>query len=142
MKEPRRTPRTRSMPIVAVASAVAAGVVGAAVRYGVIEYKGVHNLCVADTVSWPCEVRSLVIVTLMNTPALGLLALSLGLVSLLGNRRALIIPALVSGALGLFLYNTELGACGLLLGALHAVREAGGGLSFPPSPARRRENTS
>ncbi len=139
MKEPRRTPRTRSMPIVAVASALAAG---AAVRYGVIEYKAVHNLCVADTVSWPCEVRSLVIVTLMNTPALGLLALSLGLVSLLGNRRALIIPALVSGALGLFLYNTELGACGLLLGALHAVREAGGDLSSPPSPERRRENTS
>lgn len=130
------------MPIVAVASAVAAGVVGAAVRYGVIEYKAVHNLCAADTVSWLCEVRSLVIVTLMNTPALGLLALSLGLVSLFGNRRALIIPALVTGALGLFLYNTGLGACGLLLGALHAVREEGGGLSSPPSPARRRENTS
>jgi hypothetical protein len=127
------------LPIVA---AVAAGVVGAAVRYGVIEYKAVHNLCVGGTGAWPCEVRSLIIVTLMNTPALGLLALSLGLVSLLGNQRALIVPALVTGALGLFLYNTELGACGLLLGALHAVREAGGGPSSPPSPARRRENTS
>lgn len=116
------TPNFTSFSAVVVASAIAAGVTGAAVRYGVIEYKAAHNFCATAAVSWPCEVRTLVIVSLMNTPALGLLALVLGVIALFGDRRGLAIAAAVTGALGLILYNTELGACGLLLGALRAVR--------------------
>lgn len=136
------TSKSYPSAMIVLAAAVAAGVAGAVLRYGLIEYKPVHNFCVAAAASRPCGVRSLVIVSLMNTPALGLLALALGLFALMANRRAVAIAAVVTGALGLLLYNTGLGACGLLLGALQAVRDGGGGPSSPPSPARRRENTS
>ncbi len=92
-------------------------------RYGIIEYKAVQNVCATTPALWPCEVRNLVIVTLMTTPALGLVALALGFLALFGNRRGLVGGAVVTGVLGLFLYNVELGACGLLLGALRAVRD-------------------
>lgn len=111
-----------SFRIAALASAIAAGAVGAAVRYGVIEFKAIHDICAAD-VSVPCRIRSHVIVTLMDTPALGLLALGLGFLALFGDRRALVIAAIMTGALGLLLYNAELAACGLLLAALRAVRD-------------------
>ncbi len=116
------TSRTLSFRVAALASAIAAGAAGAAVRYGLIEFKAIHDLCDAD-VSAPCQVRSHVIVALMDTPALGLLALGLGFLALFGDRRALVIAAIVTGALGLFLYNTGLAACGLLLASLRVVRD-------------------
>jgi hypothetical protein len=116
------TSRILSFRIAVLASAIAAGAAGAAVRYGLIEFKAIHDICAAD-VSAPCQVRSHVMFALMHTPALGLLALGLGFLALFGERRALVIAAIVTGALGLFLYNAGLGACGLLLGALRAVRD-------------------
>lgn len=110
-------------PLVALGTAIAAGMTGAAVRYGIIQYRVVHDVCAAAEHSTLCQIRSQVIVTLMNTPALGLLAVALGGLALFGNRRSLVIAAIVTGALSLFLYNTGLGACGLLLGALRAVRD-------------------
>jgi len=114
---------TRSFPVVVLTSALLAGAAGAALRHGLIEFKAVHNICAAASGSWLCDVRSQIIVTLMNTHALGLLALALGFFALFGNRRTLVIGAIVTGALGLFLYNAGLGACGLLMGALRAVRD-------------------
>lgn len=116
-------PATRSFPVVVLISAIMAGAAGAALRHGLIEFKAVHNICAAASSSWLCEIRSHIIITLMNTPALGLLALALGFFALFGNRRTLVIGAVVTGALGLFLYNAGLGACGLLMGALRTVRD-------------------
>jgi hypothetical protein len=116
------TSRAVSFPFAVVASALAAGAAGAALRYGIVEYQAIHDMCAASA-SLACRARSQVIVGLMHTPALGLLALALGILALFGNRRALVIAAVVAGGFGLFLYNTELGACGLLLGALRAVRD-------------------
>jgi len=115
-------PSPTSFSAVVFASFFAAGLTGAAVRYGIIEYKAAHNFCASSTVSMLCEVRSVVIVTLMNTPVLGLVALALGCLAVFGNGRALVVAAVVTGTLGLTLYNAGLGACGLLLGALRALR--------------------
>lgn len=113
------TSKTLSFRISVLAAAVAAG---AAVRYGLIEFKAIRDFCAAD-MSAPCQLRSHVMIALMDTPALGLLALGLGFLALFGDRRALVIAAIVTGGFGLFLYNTGLAACGLLLGALRAVRD-------------------
>ena len=104
------------------AAAIAAGAMAAALRYGLIEYEAIRDFCAAASASWPCEARGVMIVALMNTPALGLAALALGLLALFGNCRVLTVAAVVTGALGLILYNAGLGACGLLLGALRAIR--------------------
>lgn len=120
-----RTPtllKNNAFLLIVLAAAVAAGAMAAALRYGLIEYEAAHGFCATAAASWPCEVRHVVIVALMHTPALGLVALGLGFLAMFGNNRALIVAAVVTGALGLILYNVGLGACGLLLGALRAVR--------------------
>lgn len=117
------TIRPIPFPVIVLTSAIAAGVAGASARYGIFEFKAIHDICGAAGASGLCAARSQIIVALMHTPALGLLALAFGFLALSGNGRALVVAAVVTGALGLFLYNTGLGACGLLLGALRAVRD-------------------
>jgi hypothetical protein len=105
-------------PTLAVVLALGAAL---ALRFYVVEPRGIGFACQAATPPWWCDVR-LVLVLTFQWGVLGGLALVLGVLGFINRSRGAAVAAMVVGVMALTLYNPETGAAGFLLGMLHAAR--------------------
>jgi hypothetical protein len=104
--------------------ATVAGAVGYVLRYRWVEPDFLGALCRSSEAAWWCPLRTALIVA-TETNALGITALSAGIVALLATGRAALAASLAAagiGGAGLFLYNTTLAAAGVLLAMLRSLR--------------------
>jgi len=92
-----------------------------ALRFYVVEPRGIGFACQAATPPWWCDVR-LVLVLTFQWGMLGGLALVLAVLGFINRSRGAAIAAMIVGVMALTLYNPETGAAGFLLGMLRTAR--------------------
>jgi len=92
-----------------------------AVRFTIIEPREAALACASPSDPWWCAARE-PLVWLFAHRVPGFVSVGAGLRAVLGGGRASVLAATLAGAVGLALYNAELGAVGLALGLLRASR--------------------
>lgn len=110
-----------SFRLVAALTAAAAIGVAAALRYGFIEPQALNEACWAAISPWWCKPRQ-GLALLIDYQALGWASLVAAGLALTVGGRGLVLGAIASGGLGVILYNADLAAVGLVLGAVRAIR--------------------
>lgn len=103
------------------------GAIGLAVllRYGLVEPRTMGFQCVPDGGPWWCVLRKALVVS-FTTKSLGWASVLSGTAALFLGWRGAAGLALLTGGLGLVLYNTGLASVGFLFGLIAAVRAARG----------------
>lgn len=107
---------------VALIGAAVAGMVGAAIRYGMIELNFFRDACQADVLPWWCQPREAIqILSDFWVPGgISLACAAYAMVKPEPTRATLL--AVIFGALGLALYNAGPAAIGLVFGLMTAAR--------------------
>jgi len=105
----------------ALIAALAGLALAAGIRYGVIEPAPLGWACQVADRPWWCLPRSALIAVLQSA-ALGWVALAAAVVALFGGGRTWGIAAAALGAAALFLYGAGPGSLALLLALLRALR--------------------
>jgi hypothetical protein len=105
-----------------LAWATAAAVVGAGIRYGIVDLKFFRDACQADILPWWCWPRQLVIAEsdLWIIGVISVICAAYGLVKPGPTRAALM--AVIFGALGIALYNAGPASIGLVFGLATIAR--------------------
>lgn len=105
-----------------VAAAAAVSLAAAMMlRYLLVEPPAIAGICESGQGPWWCWIR-VGVIQAFATQGLGIASVLAGALSVLRGGRALAMLAVVTGCLGIVLYDTDLAAAGLLLGLLRAVR--------------------
>jgi hypothetical protein len=112
-----------------IASAVVVLALALAVRFLVIEPRGVGIACLGEPTPWWCGPRDLLVV-ISRGGGWGMASLGVGILALITGWRPLAVLACVLGLWGVVLYNAGAAAFGLLFGLLRLVR-ADTGLTGP-----------
>jgi hypothetical protein len=112
-----------------IASAVIVLALALAVRFLVIEPRGVGIACLGEPTPWWCGPRDLLVV-ISRGGGWGMASLGVGILALITGWRPLAVLACVLGLWGVVLYNAGAAAFGLLFGLLRLVR-ADTGLTGP-----------
>jgi hypothetical protein len=122
-----------------IASAVVVLALALAVRFLVIEPRGVGIACLGEPTPWWCGPRDLLVV-ISRGGGWGMASLGVGILALITGWRPLAVLACVLGLWGVVLYNAGAAAFGLLFGLLRLVR-ADTGLtgSDPQRPQGRQQ---
>lgn len=95
----------------------------AALRFLLIEPHEIGHLCLQDSAPWWCELRSGLAVA-FRSQAFGIVSLAAGVWAWWRADARWAAAAMLIGAAGLMLYNTNLAAPGVLLGIIALAREA------------------
>lgn len=119
-----------------IAAVAVATVVALGLRVGLIEPEAFGHLCAGGGAPWWCGPRGLLIGTL-HAGVLGAGAVVFGVLGAFRRRSAFAVAAAALGASGLLLYDVEIGAVGLLLGALVLVRPPAGEPRTEHRPAEK-----
>lgn len=109
-----------------------AGLGAAWLRYGLIEPRGLAELCATTQAPGWCPLRQALVLGFLHE-VYGIAALAVTALALLRRSRALAWLAAALGALALQLYNYEPGALALLLGCLRLLHLQGA--AKPPAVA-------
>jgi hypothetical protein len=112
-----------------IASAVVVLALALAVRFLVIEPRGIGIACLGEPAPWWCGPRDLLVV-ISRGGGWGMASLGVGILALITGWRPLAVLACALGLWGVVLYNAGAAAFGLLFGLLRLVR-ADTGLSGP-----------
>jgi hypothetical protein len=122
-----------------IASAVVVLALALAVRFLVIEPRGVGIACLGEPTPWWCGPGALRVV-ISRGGGWGMASLGVGILALITGWRPLAVLACVLGLWGVVLYNAGAAAFGLLFGLLRLVR-ADTGLtgSDPQRPQGRQQ---
>jgi hypothetical protein len=122
-----------------IASAVVVLALALAVRFLVIEPRGIGIACLGEPTPWWCGPRDLLVV-ISRGGGWGMASLGVGILALITGWRPLAVLACVLGLWGVVLYNAGAAAFGLLFGLLRLVR-ADTGLtgSDPQRPQGRQQ---
>jgi hypothetical protein len=114
-----------------VASAAVVLALALAVRFLVIEPRGIGIACLGEPTPWWCGPRDLLVV-ISRGGGWGVASLGFGMLALITGWRPLAVLACGLGLWGVVLYNAGAAAFGLLFGLLRLVR-ADSGITAPNS---------
>lgn len=113
----------RVLKVMLFATALAA--VMQAIRLLLVEPDEMAQACAASTQMWQCQLRVLAINGFARH-LYGPVSMVAAILAWLGGIRLFAVLAMMAGMAGVVLYNFELSALGLMLGALLLVRDASG----------------
>jgi hypothetical protein len=134
---PRRALLAVTLPWVASAAVVLAFAL--AVRFLVIEPRGIGIACLGEPLPWWCGPRDLLVV-ISRGGGWGVASLGFGILALITGWRPLAVLACGLGLWGVVLYNAGAAAFGLLFGLLRLVRaDAGIAGPDPQRPQGRQQ---